>query len=658
MARELGALSPRSEPELLREDAPLEEAGLRPLGAKGPLLGRGRRVRGFADRRARLAFLALAFASGAALLALAAGRALGGARAGGGSPGSSIVDVAVRSGSHHGGEAGHHKRHTEAAHHSAHHRKARHHKEKKVECAEKNKDCTVSHCCKTPGLQCFAKDSNRSWAVCREVCTPGPDVQDIDSTPWTCQALGKRTPGKAPAPEHENLWMADWAKANCSSNTESCEDSRCCKAVGMQCFSKTKGWAACKGECNAGPDPIDVDSKPWECKALGMRSPGKPPTPGGNPAKWVAEKCSKAFENCRESRCCAEAGKQCYKKHEHFSMCLEECTPGPLLWDSDPLPWNCTKQGMRTPGTAQGGVPHRVAGWVKTNCSKAGGDCRKTMCCRDATFQCYEKNSGWAACLRSCSEQGPAGDKSSGKWSCNKFGPRTPRPWNDPSLYCIHVMMVHSYEAGLVKQEMSHNGGVGIFACELFDVFSQDPETELGVGPMGRVRTRHFAPAYVGRSVDGTAGNSALFMNVWDAVRWVGNYRLTEWTIKADPDAVMLPDRLRYHLRGKPPKAYIVNCNKPDLHGAAMMFGSVEAMSRVAMEAYFNSGMTCRKNYQFGEDRWLGDCLNELGVTPVQDFGMVGDGVCTGANCGDGKAAYHPFKDAGAWLNCLNTAIR
>jgi len=276
-------------------------------------------------------------ASGAALLALAAGRALGGARADAGSPASSIVDVAVRDGSH-GGEAGHHKKHaeaddeadsseaddeadsseaddeadsseaSEASHHSAHHHKAKHHKKKKVECAEKNKDCTVSHCCKTPGLQCFAKDSNKSWAVCREVCTPGPDVQDIDSTPWTCEALGKRTPGKAPAPEHENLWMADWAKANCSSNTESCEDSRCCKAVGMQCFSKTKGWAACKGECIAGPDPIDIDSTPWECKALGMRSPGKPPSPGGNPAKWVAEKCSKGYDNCAESRCCAEPG--------------------------------------------------------------------------------------------------------------------------------------------------------------------------------------------------------------------------------------------------------------------------------------------------------------------------------------------------------------
>jgi len=76
------------------------------------------------------------------------------------------------------------------------------------------------------------------------------------------------------------------------------------------------------------------------------------------------------------------------------------------------------------------------------------------------------------------------------------------------------------------------------------------------------------------------------------------------------------------------------------------------------LERYFANPGKCNWGYQFGEDRWFGGCLAGLGVQGIQDFGMVGDGVCTGANCGDGKAAYHPFKNVGAWAGCFAGASR
>jgi hypothetical protein len=149
-------------------------------------------------------------------------------------------------------------------------------------------------------------------------------------------------------------------------------------------------------------------------------------------------------------------------------------------------------------------------------------------------------------------------------------------------------------------------------------------------------------------------------MNVWAAVNWIGRWKLTDWTIKVDPDAVLIPDRMRYnHLKyhtGTP--CYIVNCNKPGMSTGPMMFGSIESVSRQGLEKYFVNTGKCNWGFQFGEDRWFGGCLAALGVQGVQDFSEVGDGVCTGANCGDGKAAYHPFKAVAPWAACLAQATR
>merc|ERR1712018_54038 len=105
-------------------------------------------------------------------------------------------------------------------------------------------------------------------------------------------------------------------------------------------------------------------------------------------------------------------------------------------------------------------------------------------------------------------------------------------------------------------------------------------------------------------------------MNAWAAVKWVGKWSFTDWTIKVDPDAVLLPDKMRYgHLKfhtGVP--SYIVNCNKAGMSTGPMMFGSIEAVSRQGLERYLGNTGKCSFGYEFGEDRWFGNCLNSLGV--------------------------------------------
>jgi hypothetical protein len=64
--------------------------------------------------------------------------------------------------------------------------------------------------------------------------------------------------------------------------------------------------------------------------------------------------CSRPHkDDCRNTRCCTEAGMQCYEKHEWWAACKETCVPGstdPEDTGSDRTPWSCRPFGKRTPG--------------------------------------------------------------------------------------------------------------------------------------------------------------------------------------------------------------------------------------------------------------------------------------------------------------------
>lgn len=427
----------------------------------------------------------------------------------------------------------------------------------------------------------------------------------------------------------------------------------------MQCYTKDSGWSSCKPACTPGPDPVDIDMTPWECKALGYRTPGAPP--GWGPAAlWVATNCSGLGENCTDSKCCKDPGLQCYVKEPgQWSMCMPGCLHGPLLVDQNPDIWDCTAMGGRTPGLAQASPDVQIADWVATHCAEDNDNCTSSMCCRNPTSQCYVKDETWAACMRGCAPGVHQFDVDDKPWSCEALGPRTPRPWGHPSLYCLSVAQLWSSEGDIMRAQIALDGGAGIFSCEQYDVFSTDGGVFLGDGPNGPVWSQHFDFANVGMSVDGTSANTRLFWNVWEAVMIVGRYKITDWTVKADPDAVVIPDRLRQHLGPHTGHAtYLVDCVKPLM--APMMFGAVEAISKSGLDRYFEGRDSCQNLPidSWGEDRWLGACLDMLGAPGEQDFSMVSDGVCSGVDCGNGAAAFHPFKDVGSWQGCYYQAMR
>merc|ERR1711972_695979 len=146
--------------------------------------------------------------------------------------------------------------------------------------------------------------------------------------------------------------------------------------------------------------------------------------------------------------------------------------------------------------------------------------------------------------------------------------------------------MPEGYEGPLMKLQLEANAG--IFQCDGYDVFAAEPDT-LGTSKDNiEVEAIQIPKISVGVSQDGTAGNAKLFMAVWDKVIEGGRFRNYDWTIKVDPDAVLVPWRIRDHMRphvGQ--KVYVVNCNKfPNSPNFPMMYGAVEVFSQSAMVQY------------------------------------------------------------------------
>lgn len=242
-----------------------------------------------------------------------------------------------------------------------------------------------------------------------------------------------------------------------------------------------------------------------------------------------------------------------------------------------------------------------------------------------------------------------------------------PRSWGlatkgYPSLFCISLYMPSRYEGPLLKAHLKANAG--IFQCDGYDVFAAEEDT-LGTSHDGiLVKALQIPKIEVGISQDGTAGNAKLFMKVWDKVIAGGRFRNYDWTIKVDPDAVIIPWRIRTHMKPHTGiNAYVVNCNKfPNSPNFPMMFGAVEIFSNKAMIAYAMGSWKCGQQLPWkawGEDYYMTKCMDMLGVGRLNDFTAVGDNVCTGADCGDGdKGSYHPFKTADDWQGCWNKAMR
>jgi hypothetical protein len=209
----------------------------------------------------------------------------------------------------------------------------------------------------------------------------------------------------------------------------------------------------------------------------------------------------------------------------------------------------------------------------------------------------------------------------------------------------------------------------GIFGCDDWGTASNEA-VKIG----GRMSWEIGNNYTVGVSKDNTAANTELFMRVWELVIKDGRFRLHDWTVKMDPDAVLCPWKLTHHLGPHTNdgdhggRLYVVNCNAwPDSDSFPMMYGSVEILSRGAVLAYADNRKYCSDILpweDWGEDFYITRCLDQIDVGRLEMFNVVGDNVCVGpgqggtGDCSEGdRAAFHPFKTIESWTECYNNAV-
>jgi hypothetical protein len=148
-------------------------------------------------------------------------------------------------------------------------------------------------------------------------------------------------------------------------------------------------------------------------------------------------------------------------------------------------------------------------------------------------------------------------------------------------------------------------------------------------------------------------------MKLWHQVWLDGQFRFAAWTVKVDPDAVFLPQRLRDILGDASHSGaqegngmFSTNCErKGSLHGA------VEVMSRRALEVYATRNWpNCLRPMQ--EDYYLHECLVYLGVRQMYDFKLLAESACTSDwwGCKSARVTFHPFKTLQEYQGCLTNA--
>lgn len=487
-------------------------------------------------------------------------------------------------------------------------------------CAWGRMNCNDTKCCGAAGMQCY--EQGKYYAQCSQSCTPdAPVPTHWDSNPWSCKELGSRTPGEPLV---------------CPKHGEDCRKTRCCSEPGFQCYEKNSSFATCKRACAAnGPDLSDTDGSFWSCKELGERAPETQP--------WVRKQCAKEGESCLDKKCCMNEGDACFLQNEYWGTCKSACNP------DQEQGWDCTQVGPVTPATLSDGAG-KLAPWVFTQCSKPQEACLDTGCCVGMDYQCYKKNQFWATCMRSCEESVHPGDSDNESWSCETVGSRSAglATKGSPALYCWSVISVQGYEKDLY--EAVHEKGASIFACDGHAMLTADTTTEIG----GETTTK-FNGAPVISSVDGTAGNTQLFVNAWNKVIELGKWEDYAFIVKVDPDAVFIPEKLRWHLGSHVFETmYVINCQAWN-----MIYGSLEIFSYHAIRAWKDGHEGCNAPPDFGEDKYMTQCMDHLGVTRVDDFGVVGDMLCGSfTDCRSlPAAAFHPFKDKNSWLECWQTAM-
>jgi len=232
------------------------------------------------------------------------------------------------------------------------------------------------------------------------------------------------------------------------------------------------------------------------------------------------------------------------------------------------------------------------------------------------------------------------------------------------SLFCFSLMVPGTDEQKLLAWQ--HENKASIFACEGVAIYSSKLVSVVP-GVSTTVIDSDLKCQYGGDSQ--SALNAWVFIALFDKLLDDGIYARHDWTVKADPDAVFFPGRLRSLLDEHHGAGYINNC-KYGMHGPIEVF-SKRAMDMLSADYQKSwdgkSPSTCVDKLEFGqwgEDMFLDQCLSR--ILQVSPRPLEPRLMCE-AHCdcpawywctnGTDRVSFHPFKTVDAYATCMGNAL-
>jgi hypothetical protein len=227
------------------------------------------------------------------------------------------------------------------------------------------------------------------------------------------------------------------------------------------------------------------------------------------------------------------------------------------------------------------------------------------------------------------------------------------------SLFCFTLMLPWTDEPKLLSMQLEERWG--IFACDEAMVYS-NPAGEIGGITTGLVDTDLHCEMGGDPGLMQTVLNTPVFEKVWEKVIQDKHFRAHDWIVKADPDTVFFPERIRQIVQTVPQDRlfeqgmFLKNC-KLGLHGP------IEVISRRAIEIYATRNGECERPGQ--EDVFMESCLTKIGVYEHMHWNVLAEGECLrgdfNANptwyfCNTSHAAFHPLKTKEQFRDCLHNA--
>lgn len=221
-------------------------------------------------------------------------------------------------------------------------------------------------------------------------------------------------------------------------------------------------------------------------------------------------------------------------------------------------------------------------------------------------------------------------------WGSNLVMPAAVGSQAGTSLYCFMAVLQYTVEEKLMYAQKTQKAG--IYGCDRNYVF-----------PAKKVEFKHEGSW-------NSVANTAVFLDIWQAILKKDDWLRCDWTIKVDPDTVFFADRLRQHLWSLKPPAYTPIYLKNTLMYNGFL-GAIEIFSRDAVKLYHDYWEGCAKDMaeNGGEDGFFKLCMDSIGVGYMLDAEILSSKgypkLCNGT-----FVAYHPFKDVDSWIACKDIA--